>query len=85
MKPNRKTDDPRLGNEALMLGLYRTEPSRDEKRQAFEKFYQGWRDCMEDRPRFAPPTWPEADRQWYHRGYKKAQTESPAKELVPTG
>ncbi len=74
------------GTDAPLLGLLScTEPSRDEKRHAFEKFYKGWRDYMEGRPMFAPPGWPEADRQWYHQGFEKAQTESPAKELAPAG
>jgi hypothetical protein len=74
------------GRYAPSLGhLSRTEPSRNEKRHAFEKFYKGWRDCMEGRPLFAPPDWDEAARQWYQSGDEKAQTESPAKELVTTG
>ena len=76
---NRGRYDPSLGH------LSRAEPSRDKNRQAFEKFYKGWSDYMEGRPMFAPPNWDEAARQWYHSGYEKAQTESPAKELATTG
>ncbi len=79
MKWNRGTAAPILGL------LSRTESSRDEKRHAFEKFYKGWRDYMEGRPMFAPPSWDEADLRWYHSGYEKAQTERPAKELAPAG
>ena len=79
MKWNRGRSDSSLGH------LSRTEPSRDEKRHAFEKFYKGWRDYMEGRPMFAPPNWEEAAHQWYHSGYEKAQTQSTAKELATTG
>jgi hypothetical protein len=67
------------------LARLRTEPSRDEKRHGFEKFYKGWRDHVEGRPMFAPPNWDEAARQWYHSGYEKARAESPAKDLATTG
>ena len=77
MKRSRTPDAPRLSL------LYRPETSlRDEKRHAFEKFYKGWRDYMEGRPRFAPPGWPEADCQWYHLGCEKARTDRQAKELA---
>ena len=79
MKWNRGRYDPGLGH------LSRTEPSRDEKRHAFEKFYKGWRDYMEGRPMFAPPNWEEAARRCYHSGYEKAQTERPAKEPATIG
>ena len=86
MKWNRNTDDPRLGTEALTLGpLYRTEPSRDEKRHTFEKFYKGWRDCVEGRAMFAPTGWSEADQHWYHRGYQKAKTVTLKKETPLLG
>jgi hypothetical protein len=79
MKWNRGRYDPSLGH------LSRTEPSCDENRHAFEKFYKGWRDYLQGRPMSAPPNWDEAARQWYHSGYEKAQTESPAEKLATTG
>lgn len=85
MKWSRATDGLRLSL------LSRTEPSRDEKRHAFEKFYKGWRDCMESRSRFAPPGWSEADHQWYQWGWEKAQREwhhrsgNPSHQRSPTG
>ena len=78
-KLNRGRYEPSLGH------LSSTKPSRDKNRHAFEKFYKGWRDYGEGRPMFAPPGWEEAARQWYHSGYEKAQTESPAKGLATTG
>ena len=89
LKWNRGRHNPRFDDPCLKdprLGLrYRTEPSHDEKSHAFENFYKGWHDYIEDQPAFAPPNWPEADRQWYHSGYEEAQTERPAKEPAATG
>ena len=75
MKWNRGRYDPGLGH------LSRTEPSRDEKRHAFEKFYKGWRDYMEGRPMFAPPNWDEATRSGTTRAMRRSRPRGQLKSL----
>ncbi len=48
-------------------------PTREEKRDAFEKFGKGWDDFMNDRPRNPPAGWGFRERDLYFRGHAAAE------------
>ncbi len=46
---------------------------REEIRHRFWKYYRGWQAFHQGETIFAPPWWPDEDKEAYHKGWEAAQ------------